>query len=147
MRTRWLSYLFLQTGRFLNEELGKQTFQKHTGCFFVSDNLMLIGFIMTPGIFIKYANSSASFTCVCACVFEGSLDEDRCFSLHTAGNCLQVRVRGSKFNLPEGTMWLWVSRPPECLVMGGLQCVYLGTIHSFPHSLPHSGTLIRPLPC
>lgn len=46
---------------------------------------------MTPGIFIKYANSCSSFTCVCACVFEGGLDEDRCFSLHTAGNCLQVR--------------------------------------------------------
>eukprot|EP00069_Balaena_mysticetus_P005747 bmy_04801T0 len=66
---RGLHYDVQRTGRFLNEELSKQTFQKHTGCFFVYDNLMLIGFIMTPGIFIKYANCCALVTCVCACVF------------------------------------------------------------------------------
>ena len=52
-------FFFLQTGHFLNGLHGalisKQTFQKHTVCLFVYDDLMLIGFTVTPGTFIKCA--------------------------------------------------------------------------------------------
>lgn len=76
LRRSWLSFLFffifLQTGHFLNGLhsvlFSKQTFQKHTVCFFVYDDLTLIGFTMTPGTFIKYAICGALiYLCMCLC--------------------------------------------------------------------------------
>lgn len=65
-------FIFLQTGHFLNGLhsvlFSKQTFQKHAVCFFVYDDLTLIGFTMTPGTFIKYAICGALiYLCMCLC--------------------------------------------------------------------------------
>lgn len=113
------------------------------GLLLCCNSLTWIGFLLTPGIRIRYAQCCALFTCACVSVFEGSIDEDRRFSLHPAGNCLQVRVRRGTFNSPEVTRWLWVSRPTDCLVMRkAAMCVFV--IHSFIHSLPRSGTFVGP---
>lgn len=143
------SHIFVQIGCFLSEVhsalISKPIFFKKPTVWFSVYNLMVIGFAATPGSFINCADGCALFTCACACVFEGGLDEDRCFSLYPAGNCLQVRERGGKFHSPKVAQVALAFRTHWLLSDGrAVGCVYLRIIHSFIHSFPHPETFIEP---